>query len=283
MNVRPTEPTTEETAHRIDVDSMANVVGRRAGPAALGARTPARRPTLRVAAVAALILTVGLGAISTVLFLAAFQFRLDWFADPAQVVAGGTTSAALFKWAALTDLFSFYLPTAVVALALWVALKHRGPMLATAALAGALGYVLVGGVGAAALAMAGAPLMVDYAEPGADQAAIATTFATLINVVFRAVWQLVDGILLSIWMVATGLLIWNDHPGLGRLSLGLGVLLALGTGLNVLGLGLLRDISLGLVFITWAGWSIWLAVLIWRRRPPFDALDAPHPSSGGRS
>lgn len=274
MTANPTEPIAESTPRQTDADSWARPVGRLAVTAEHGTRTPARRPTLRVAAVAALILTVGLGALSTLLFLAAFRFRSDWFADPALVVTGGPTSAALFKWAALTDLFSYYLPTAVVALALWLALRRRGPVLATAALGAALGYVLVGGVGAAALAMAGAPLIDAHAAPGSDQAAIATTFATLIDVVFRAVWQLVDGILLSVWMVATGLLVRSEQPGFGRLSLILGGLFATVTGLNMLGLGAVRDVGLGIVFIAWAAWSAWLAVMIWRRRPPFEILDA---------
>lgn len=64
---------------------------------------------LRVATIVGHVMTVGLGALSNLLFLAAFQFRPEWFADPAQIVTGGSTSALLLKWAALTDLFS-YLP-----------------------------------------------------------------------------------------------------------------------------------------------------------------------------
>ncbi len=58
------------------------------------------------------------------------------------------------------------------------------------------------------------------------------------------------------------------------MSLVLAASFAIGTGLNVAGFGLARDLGLGLVFVVWAGWSTWLAVLVWRRRPPFDVLDA---------
>lgn len=236
--------------------------------------------TLRVATVLALSAHVGLGAISNLLFLAAFQFRPEWFLDPALVTSGGTISAELFKWAALTDLFSYYLPSAVVALALWIALHPRRPVLAAASTAAAIGYALVGGAGAAVLAMAGAPLIAEHAQTGADTAAIATAFGTLTDVVFRGIWQLIDGILLTVWFVGTGLLIRADQWGFGRLSLLLGGLIGLGTAFNVLGFGLGRDVSLGVAFVLWAAWSVWLAVLVWRRRLPFETLDVP---AGGGS
>lgn len=230
--------------------------------------------SLRVAAVAALGLHVAVGALSNVLFVAAFQLRPEWFADPALVVTGGSTSAELLKWAAVTDLFSYYLPNAVVALALWEALRAHGPVVATASAAAALGYVLAGGAGAAALAMAGPPLIVAHADPNADHAAIATAFGVLVDVVFRAIWQLLDGILLAVWFMGTGLLVRAASPGFGRLSLLLGGLIAAGTALNVLGLALARDVGLGVVFVLWTGWSVWLAVIVWRRVPPFHTLDA---------
>lgn len=229
---------------------------------------------IRVATVVALGMTVGLGALSNLLFLAAFQFRLEWFADPALIVTGGPTSALLFKWAALTDLFSYYLPTGVVALTIWVALRSRGPYLAATGLAAALGYVVVGGTGAAVLAMAGTPLIEAHARAGTDPATIAIAFGLLIDIVFRAVWQVVDGILLGTWMVTTGVPIRAEQPGFGRLSIGLGVLMFIGAGLTAVGLGTARDFGLGLVLVLWATWSIWLTTLVWRRRSPFHDLDA---------
>lgn len=229
--------------------------------------------TLRQATVVALALFLGLGALSNLLFLAAFQFRADWFADPALAVTGGSQTAALFRWAAATDLFSYYLPNAVVALALWLALRDRGPVLALAGVVAALAYVLAGGAAAAALATGGASLIEAHARGGVDQGAIAVAFRTLTDVAFRGIWQLLDGVLLSTWMLSTGLLAREDAPGFARLSLGLGVLLAIGTALGFIGFGAARDVGLAVVFVLWAAWAAWLAFLVWRRRPPFDVLD----------
>ena len=237
--------------------------------------------TLRAATVGALIVTVALGVVSDLLFLAALQFRPDWFSDPALLVAGGPASADLLHWAALTDLFSYYLPTTVVALALWAALRSRRPILALGVLLGALGYVLAGSIGAASLAMVGPMLIREYAQPGADQAAIATAFGLLTDFVFRAVWQLVDGIFIAAWMIGIGLLIRTDQPAFARLARALGVLFVIATMFNVLGFGTARDATLGVVFVTWIVWDVWLAILVWGRRSPFGDLtrSAPQRSS----
>ncbi len=88
-----------------------------------------------------------------------------------------------------------------------MALRRRGPVLAGASLVAALGYVLAGGAGAAALAMGGPPLIDAYAGAGADQATIAVVFGTLVEIVFRAIWQLLGAVLLAVWMLGTAVLV----------------------------------------------------------------------------
>jgi Domain of unknown function (DUF4386) len=234
---------------------------------------------LREAAVGALIVSVGLGIVSDLLFLAAFQFRVDWLADPALLVRGGSASADLLRWAALADLFSYYLPTAMVAFALWAALRSRRPNLALGTMLAGLAYVLAGSLGAASLAMAGPMLLRAYGSSGADQGAITAAFALLTEVVFRAVWQLVDGVFIAAWMVGIGLLLRNDQPRFARLSGALGALFMVGTAFNALGLDVGRDATLGVVFVLWITWDAWLAALLWRGRAPFGDLARSSPPS----
>ena len=44
---------------------------------------------------------------------------------------------------------------------------------------------------------------------------------------------------------------------------------AIGVVFNVLGLGLARDVSLGVVFSLWTAWWVWLLLLFLRRHEPF--------------
>jgi hypothetical protein len=165
----------------------------------------------RVATVAAFLLA-GLGAISPILIVAAFEFRSDWFADPALAVAGGSGGAPILQWAALTDLFSYYLPLAPIALVIRVTIRPRSPVLVDAATIAALGYVIAGSIGVTALASAGPAMMRAYDAPGADQAAVPVAFRLLIEIVFRGVWQTLDPILLGFWFLVVGGLTRPQRP-----------------------------------------------------------------------
>jgi hypothetical protein len=227
---------------------------------------------MRRAAIGALLVTVGLGSIAGVLFLAAFQLRLEWFADPAPMVTAGATSAELLRWAAIADLVSYYLATGVLAYVLWTALRPRGPALADASALGAFAYVLAGGVAASTLAFVGPLLMHEHARAGADQASVAIAFSVLMEVVFSAIWQFLDPLFLAIWWLGVGLLMRADQPGFARLSLALAVLAPIGALFTALDLAVVRYAALGLAFPLWTVWSVWLLILLWQRRPPFALL-----------
>lgn len=227
--------------------------------------------TLRRAAIAALLVFLGLGSVAGVLFLAAFQFRLEWFADPSAMVAAGPGSAELLRWAAVADLFSYYLATTVVAYVVWTALRPLAPALADLTTLGALGYVLAGGAAATALAFVGPRLMHEYAT-GEDPAAVAVAFGVLAEVVFGAIWQFLDAWLLAGWWLGIGVILLRVRPGFARLSLVLAALAAVGSIFTLLDVAIARYASLALFFLLWTVWTIWLLVLLWRRRPPFTTL-----------
>jgi hypothetical protein len=211
--------------------------------------------------------SIGVGFASNVLFLAAFQFRLDWFRDPVRVLGAGATSAELLRWASVLDLIGYYLATAVLAYVLWQWLRPRNPLIADLSALAAGGYVLAGGIGAAVLAMVGPMLMHDYTEAAAaDQAVIAVQFAALLELVWRAIWQLLDGILVAAWWLGIGLLVRADRPGLSRLSLALAAAAVVGVVANIIGLGLVRDVTLGVAFALWTVWWVWLLVLLLRSK-----------------
>jgi hypothetical protein len=150
---------------------------------------------LRRTGIAALVVSLSAGMISNLLFLAAFQFRLDRFLEPTLILASGAASAELVRWAAVLDTFGDYLATAVLAYVLWRQLRPRNPLIADLSTMAAFGYALAGGVGAAVLAMVATMLMHAYNDATADQAVIAV--ATVLRVVWRALWQFLGAILLS--------------------------------------------------------------------------------------
>ena len=227
---------------------------------------------LRRLAIGALVVSLSVGLASNVLFLAAFQFRSDWFLEPTRMLGAGATSAELLRWASVLDLIGYYLATGVLAYALWRILRQRDPVLADLSTLAALAYTIAGGTAAAVLAMVGPMLMDQHAAAGgADQAVIASQFGILFEVVWRSVWQLFDGILIGAWWLGVGLLLRGDQPILSRLSISLGALAVIGAIVNALGLDLVRDIGLGLLFTLWTIWWVLLLRAFLKSSPPFGA------------
>ena len=125
----------------------------------------------------------------------------------------------------------------------------------------AVGYALAGGMGASILAMVAPMLMHAYTDTAvAGQALIAAQFATVLQVVWRAIWQFLDAILLAAWWLGIGRLLRQDHLRLSRLSLVLAAAAAAGDVANVAGLSLIRDVLLGVLFVLWTAW--WISLLV---------------------
>jgi hypothetical protein len=155
---------------------------------------------LRRAGIAALLVSISAGMTSNVLFAAAYQVRP--VIQPTRIVAAGATSAELLRWAAVLDMFGYYLATAVLAYVLWRQLRLRNPVIADLTTLAGVGFALAGGAGAAVLAVFGSSLMHDYIDAAAtEQVVIAAQFATLMAVVMRSIWQFLDGILIGVWWV----------------------------------------------------------------------------------
>jgi hypothetical protein len=221
---------------------------------------------LRRTGITALLASITAGITSTVLFAAAYQFRPD-MQEPTRLVAAGATSAELLRWGSVLDLFSFYLPTAVLAYVLWRQLRPRNPVIADLSTMAGVSYALAGGAGAAVLAVFGPSLMHEYTDAAAtDRVVIAAQFATLMEVVMRSIWQFLDGILIGAWWLGIGLLLRPDRPRLSVLTLVLAAVAVVGAFVNLVGLSLVRDVLLGVLFIGWAAW--WIAILVVFIRQP---------------
>jgi hypothetical protein len=89
---------------------------------------------------------------------------------------------------------------------------------------------------------------------------IAVQFATVLQVVWRPIWQFLDAILLAAWWLGIGLLLRQDHPRLSRLSLVLAAAATAGAAANIAGLNPVRDVLLGVLFTLWTAW--WISLLV---------------------
>jgi hypothetical protein len=116
---------------------------------------------------------------------------------------------------------------------LWRQLRPRNPVIADLSTLAGVGFALAGYTDAAAT----------------EQVVIAAQFATLMAVVMRSIWQFLDGVLVGARWLGIGLLLRSDRRRLSRLTLVLAAVATVGAFVNLVGLSLVRDVLLGVLFI----------------------------------
>lgn len=216
---------------------------------------------LRRAAVVGVAIALLVSVPASVAFFAAFSWDIEaaTFGDPSAVLDGGPAAAALLRWGAVGDMFFSYLLLAPLALYLHRRLRANGPWLADLGAIAGFAYIFVGAAGAAILAIAGSSLVEAYAiAPVADQPAIAASFGMVRDIVFFALWQMLDPITAGTWVLTTGVLLRNERPMLSRLLIVVGAALVTLSAMSMLGTHSVAVLVLivAVAFVVWAAWSL---------------------------
>jgi len=155
---------------------------------------PASNAVIRRGTYAAWLVVV-VGAVSSALFGVASGWNLGPGFHPEDYLTAGHADA--FRWAALTDMFSYYLPFLLVVLAVHTSSDEASdPDRRTIAAAGML-YAVVGAIGAVLLATAGASLIEAHVAAGTPE--LAMVFRTLTEGVFIGIWQILEVVFAAVW------------------------------------------------------------------------------------
>jgi hypothetical protein len=226
--------------------------------------------SLRRLAIYSTALAIILSVPSSLAFFAAFGGDVEAaiFGEPAAILDRGASAAALLRWAAILDMFYSYLLIVPLALFLHRRLRSIKPWLADIGTIGALAYIFVGAAGAAILATVGSSLIEAYGTAApADQAAIATAFDVLRNIVYFGLWQTLDPITAGIWVCSVGWLLLAQRPFVGRFLVVLGVGLMGLSATTMLEIHSLSTLLAGvaLILLVWLGWVV--AGRVGRRKP----------------
>jgi hypothetical protein len=88
----------------------------------------------------------------------------------------------------------------------------------------------------------------------------------VLQVVWRAIWQFLDAILLAAWWLGIGWLLRAARPRLPAYRWLLAASAIAGAAANVAGLSLVRDVLLGALFVLWTAWWISLFVIYARQQ-----------------
>ena len=157
-------------------------------------------------AVAAFVLELVAGLI----YGAAAGFAGGLSVDPSTLLASGANGASLIRWGSLIDMVGYLCLTPVI---LYLRARYSGSRFIDLFAAAGLMVVVIGSIGAAAMATAAPPLINEYAAAsGAARQAMVPAFATLYRVVVLGLWQTLETIPWAVWLLGTAFVARREGP-----------------------------------------------------------------------
>jgi hypothetical protein len=150
-----------------------------------------------VFAVAAVTLELAAG----VMYSAAAGPSSGLSVDPSKLLGSGPAGASLIRWGSLIDMFGYLSIAPVV---IYLCARYSTARYADLFAAAGLALVVVGSIGAVSMATAAPPLINDYATASAAQKqVILPAFATLYRAVVLGMWQTLETIPATVWLLGT--------------------------------------------------------------------------------
>ena len=215
-----------------------------------------------VTAIISFVCTLG----STLLQGIPERFSSAVFTDPALMLGMKAQEAQMLRWGLILDVFGYYLLLLPAALFLqhWLGPKNRG-WVRFFTICG-VGYIFIGGAGAAILAAAEPALIKAYAQALAGpQNALETVFVSVWEMVYGGMWNILGELLAGIWLVGIGWELSRERRLLGYFGMVVGVAALLDSLGTMLGVDALASTGL-LLFVGLAPiWALWLGIDLLRR------------------
>ena len=135
------------------------------------------------------------------MYSAAAGFASGLSVEPSKLLASGPTGASLIRWGSLIDMFGYL---CIAPVAVYLRDRYASARYIDLFAASGLAVVVIGSIGAASMATAAPPLIYDYAAASVtQQQALLPGFATLYRAVVLGLWQTLETIPATIWLLGT--------------------------------------------------------------------------------
>jgi hypothetical protein len=156
------------------------------------------------------VAAVTLELVAGVMYSAAAGPSSGLSVDPSKLLGSGPTGASLIRWGSLIDMFGYLSIAPVV---IYLRARYSTARYADLFAAAGLALVVVGSIGAVSMATAAPPLINDYAAASAAQTqVILPAFATLYRAVVLGMWQTLETIPATVWLLGTAVAARRDGP-----------------------------------------------------------------------
>jgi hypothetical protein len=162
------------------------------------------------AAIAFAVAAVALELLASSMYTAAAGPSSGLGVEPAKLLASGPAGASLIRWGSLIDMLGYLSIAPVV---LYLRARYSTARYADLFAWAGLALVVIGSIGAVSMATAAPPLISDYATAtGAVKQALVPAFATLYRAVVPGMWQTLETIPATVWLLGTASAARREGP-----------------------------------------------------------------------
>jgi hypothetical protein len=161
-------------------------------------------------AVSFAVAVVVLEGLAGTLYWAAAGFADGVNIDPLKLLTSGSSGASFIRWGSLIDMFGYL---CIAPVCLYLRQRYSAARFIDLYTAAGLAVVVIGSIGAVAMAAAAPPLINEFAAGSApQQLTVEPVFATLYRVVVVGMWQTLETIPAAIWLLGTATAARRDGP-----------------------------------------------------------------------
>jgi hypothetical protein len=208
------------------------------------------------------ILSGLIGLACMIVGLFAVQFDFEAFSNPVKVLTMPGVNANLMRWFMLLDMFGYYLLLLPIIFLIHRELEQTTAWAAVITASG-FGYVLIGSIGAAALAVTWPSLMIRYEQASSAMKEVYTAdFLMVTEFVAKGMWNYLEVFLAGVWWLGSALFIKSRSLKVTTIVLGASCMLD-GVG-ELLQLPILAELGLNVYLLLAIVWPIWVGIALWK-------------------
>jgi hypothetical protein len=197
--------------------------------------------------------------------LLAGDLNFEAFSNPVLLLDMTGNAPLLIKWFMLLDMFGYYLLLLPV---IWFLHRQLSTKTSWAALITSAGfaYVVIGAIGAAALAVAWPSFMIHYQDAAAaNKEAYKAAFLLSNDLVVKGMWNTLEVWLAGVWWLGVGIHATHSRSlKVTTITLGVGCLMD-GLG-EAIGSSAIAELGLNIYLLLAIVWAVWMGIGIVRKR-----------------
>lgn len=197
--------------------------------------------------------------------LVATQYDMEAFSNPAKLLDMSSVNVGQIRWFMLLDMFGYYLLLLPVVFYAHQKFKNKTAFASLFSSLG-FGYVLIGAIGAAALAVMWPTLISNHALSSPDSREIyRANFILVTEFIVKGMWNYLEVLLGGIWWLGYGFFLVENRK-LKIITIILGAACLIDSIGELFEFSLLAEIGLNIYLILAIVWPIWVGVNLLREK-----------------